>query len=194
MPDTEKQLGRIAGEMFHGAATSISSWAGEIIQASSWLWKTAGCLLFVGFALCAVYSGINSVDDSLDTTGWISHSHDTPVWIAGDWMVGEYRDCGMLTTTPPAGIVLSQTARTELPRLFCGKNWDGQGVIEFQLAMPEYSAATDAVWGRSDWSTFDSYFHVLPVHYNGRIDRPDTVFDSWRCQRDSGSLTCNALN
>jgi hypothetical protein len=82
-------------------------------------------------------------------------------------MVGEYRDCGMLTKTPPAGIVFSEEARAELPRLFCGKNWDGEGIVEFQLAMPHYSSATDSVWGRTDWSAFDSYFHTLPVRYYG---------------------------
>ena len=37
---------------------------------------------------------------SLDESGWIVHNHDTPVWVQGDWLVGEYRDCKMLTTTP----------------------------------------------------------------------------------------------
>jgi len=169
-------------------ATAV--WAGEVANACKGIAKVAGWLLFAG-----IVAGIAVTShESLDNSGWILHNHDTPVWIAGDWLVGEYRDCGMLTTTPPTGIVLSQTARAELPRLFCGKNWEGVGVNEFQLAMPDYSAATDAIWGRSDWSSFDSYFHVLPVRYNGRIDRPDSVFDSWRCQRNSESLTCKALD
>jgi hypothetical protein len=54
---------------------------------------------------------------SLDEAGWITHNHDTPVWIAGDWIIGEYRTCQLLTTTPIAGRVRSQEARTELPRL-----------------------------------------------------------------------------
>ena len=131
---------------------------------------------------------------SVERSGYIPHSHDTPVWIQGDWLVGEYRDCGMLTTTPPAGVVLSQTARAELPRLFCGKNWEGEGVAEFEIAMPDPDSATNALRGRSDWSAFEIYFHVLPVQYFGRIERPDSWFISWRCQRKSDSLTCKALN
>jgi hypothetical protein len=128
----------------------------------------------------------------LDSIGWIPHDHDTPVWIAGDWIVGEYRDCGMLTTTPPDGIVRSEAVG--LPRMFCGKDWEGQGIAEFEIAMPNTDDVTHVIWGRGDWSTLNSFFHVLPVQYYGRIDRPDYVFISWRCQRKSDSLTCKALN
>jgi len=47
----------------------------------------------------------------LDRNGWIPHSHDTPVWIQGDWSVGEYRNCQMLVSAS---------------RLFCG-NWQNAG-------------------------------------------------------------------
>jgi hypothetical protein len=100
----------------------------------------------------------------------------------------------MLTTTPPAGVVLSQTARAELPRLFCGKNWEREVVAEFEVAMPDPNGATDALRGKGDWTAFDSYFHVLPVLYFGRIERPDSWFVSWCCQRNRDSLTCKALN
>ena len=100
----------------------------------------------------------------------------------------------MRRTTPSAGIVQSQEARAELPRLFCGKNWAAEGVAEFETAMPDPDAAVNAILGKGDWGALDSYFHVLPVHYNGRIDRPDSVFISWRCQRNTASLTCWALN
>ena len=145
-----------------------------------------GFLILLGLAGYAIFSAYEG--------GWISHNHDTPVWIAGDWIVGEYRDCGMLTTTPPAGITLSEARQAELPRMFCGKNWEGQGVAEFETAMPNPDDATNTILGRGDWSTFNSFFHVLPVQYYGRTDRPDSVFISWRCQRQSGSLTCKALN
>jgi hypothetical protein len=152
----------------------------------------AKVLAYVGLLVVAalVYASYEALDDH----GWIPHDHDTPVWIQGDWLVGEYRDCGMLTTTPPAGVVLSQTARAELPRLFCGKNWEGEGVDEFENAMPDQTGATDALRGRGDWSPFNSYFHVLPVRFFGRVERPDSWFVSWRCQRKSDSLTCKALN
>ena len=146
-------------------------------------WGFIILLCLAGYAIFSAYEG-----------GWIPRNHDTPVWIAGDWIVGEYRDCGMLTTTPMDGITLSVAALAELPRMFCGKDWEDQGVAEFEIAMPNPDGATNAITGRSDWSTFSSFFHVLPVQYFGRIDRPDSVFISWRCQRKSDSLTCKALN
>ena len=128
----------------------------------------------------------------LDKHGWIAHRHDTPVWISGDWMVGEYRDCGMLTTTPPPGVALSPKVQAELPRLFCGK--DGGGWLEFLNGSQNYTAASNAFFNGGDWSEFGDEFHVLPVLYYGRINRPDKVVVEWRCQRLSGSLECKALN
>ncbi len=153
-----------------------------------------GCLVLLCIVGIFAREAIHGGYEWLDTRGWIEHSHDTPVWISGDWIVGEYRDCGMLTTTPPIGVVLSPMVRAELPRLFCGKKWESVGIEEFQLAMPSYTDATNAIWNGDDWSEFDGNFHVLPVRYFGRIDRPDAVFVSWRCQRQSESLTCKALN
>src|ERR1035437_5466914 len=89
---------------------------------------------------------------TFDNAGWIPHSHDTPVWVAGDWIVGEYRDCGMRTTTTPVGVTMLQTERAELPRLFCGKNWKGLGEDEFEIAMPDPASATNTLWGRGAWS------------------------------------------
>lgn len=37
-------------------------------------------------------------------------------------------------------------------------------------------------------------FHVLPVHYFGRLQRTDKWLDDWRCQRNAQSLTCRALD
>jgi len=149
-----------------------------------------GCLILLCFVGYGIYGGY----EWLDGDGWIPHNHDTPVWIHGDWMVGEYRDCGMRTTTPFAGIVQSQEARAELPRLFCGKNWAAEGVAEFETAMPDPDAAVNAILGKGDWGALDNSFHILPVIYHGQIDRPDAVFVSWRCQRLSESLVCKALN
>jgi hypothetical protein len=144
--------------------------------------------------LILVWFLAHAADTWLDSIGWATHDHDTPVWIHGDWMVGEYRDCGMRTTTPFAGIVQSQEARAELPRLFCGKNWAAEGVAEFETAMPDPDAAVNAILGKGDWGALDNSFHILPVIYHGQIDRPDAVFVSWRCQRLSESLVCKALN
>lgn len=184
---------RAIAEMLHAAATSIFSWAGEIIQASSWLWKTAGWLLFVGLVLWAVDSGFDLLDESLDTTGWILHSHDTPVWIAGDWMVGEYRNCQMQTTTPTmVDVHYTMEELHDLPRLFCGNTSDGDGFREFALAA--YNGNLFAAAAPSENTTNADLFHVLPVRYFGRLERPDRWMDRWRCQRENGSLTCWALN
>jgi len=48
--------------------------------------------------------------ESLDESGWITHDHDTPTWIQGDWLQGEYRTCDM-----PVRVV----------RLFCGRTTAG---------------------------------------------------------------------
>lgn len=184
MAAANKALGRT--DVKHGQPDQKPESNAEYTTTSFGLgWFILLCIL--GYA---TYGGY----EWLDGGGWIPHDHDTPVWIQGDWLVGEYRDCGMRTTTPFVGIVLSQEARAELPRLFCGKNWAAEGVAEFETAMPDPDAAVNAILGKGDWGALDSYFHVLPVHYNGRIDRPDSVFISWRCQRNTASLTCWALN
>ena len=169
-----------------GAGWGWSDYGSDSIRtATGW-----GCLIF----LCLVGYGIYGGYEWLDGNGWIPHDHDTPVWIHGDWIVGEYRHCGMRTTTPFAGIVQLQEARADLPRLFCGKNWADEGVSEFETAMPDPDAAVNAVLGKGDWGALDKSFHILPVLYHGRIGRPDAVFVSWRCQRLSESLECKALD
>lgn len=176
----------------NGLPLKIASSAAPKETTAGW-----GCIIFVcrmlGVLILVLFLA-HAANTWLDSIGWISHDHDTPVWIPGDWMVGEYRDCGMRTTTPFAGIVQSQEARAELPRLFCGKNWAGEGVSEFEIAMPGPDAAVNAILGKVDWGTFDNSFHILPVLYHGRVDRPDAVFVSWRCRRLSESLECQALN
>jgi len=159
-----------------------------------WWWDFIISVCRMLGVLILVWFLAHAADTWLDSIGWATHDHDTPVWIHGDWMVGEYRDCGMRTTTPFAGIVQSQEARAELPRLFCGKNWAAEGVAEFETAMPDPDAAVNAILGKGDWGALDNSFHILPVIYHGQIDRPDAVFVSWRCQRLSESLVCKALN
>lgn len=146
--------------------------------------------------LCVFWVGA-LIYKSLNHELRIPQPYDTPVWIAGDWIVGEYRTCQLRTTTLIAGSVPSPEARAELPRLFCGRNDLVNGpdsLVQFQDAIPDATGATNALSGRGDWRAFDSYFHVLPVRYNGRIERSDMLYDSWRCQRNSASLTCWALN
>jgi hypothetical protein len=46
-----------------------------------------GIVFFLCLAMGAAYE--------LDEAGWIPHHHDTPVFVTGDWMVGELRTCKM---------------------------------------------------------------------------------------------------
>ena len=67
---------------------------------------------------------------------------------------------------------------------------DDDAVAAFSAAMHRDS--------QTDWTTLEKYFHVLPVRYLGRLARPEPDTGrgiiSWRCQRNSDSLTCKALN
>ena len=124
----------------------------------------------------------------LDESGWISHSHNTPTWIQGDWIVGEYRDCGMRTQMQPA----PSDDLGKLPRMFCSQ--DAIGYVDFQLETTTIRHNSGIAVGSVTDDAFDSYFHVLPVHYYGRIDRQNKWVIDWRCQRKSESLTCKALD
>jgi hypothetical protein len=134
----------------------------------------------------------------LDSIGWVTHDHDTPVWIHGNWMVGEYRDCDMLA----ARVGLKPEVRAELPRLFCGDQGpsgsEPEFLDEFHHDDPHSLSAINALLNAGDWREFDNVFHVLPVSYHGRIDRQAVSMDSppieWRCQRLSASLECKAVN
>jgi len=50
--------------------------------------KALTLVTFFGF----VFFGASLV---MDEGGWWLHSHDTPTYINGNWMVGEYRECTM---------------------------------------------------------------------------------------------------
>lgn len=119
-------------------------------------------------------------------------SHDTPVWIHGDWIIGEYRICQMQTTTPPPGITLTPEVQAELPRLFCDEGQGGSIAFLYELREDPQAmtAAVNAISHGGDWNEFDGKFHVLPVSYHGPIDKSGKVLVFWRCQRKSDSLEC----
>ena len=106
-------------------------------------------------------------------------------------MEGEYRLCDMPVKTT---------------RLFCGKDTvKGQSIAGFvdSVSDADSAKALEAGWTRNaqtNWAPLEKYFHVLPVRFNGRLERPERDRDrdreilSWRCQRKSDSLTCNALD
>lgn len=142
-------------------------------------------------------TGYLALYQALDRAGWISHDHDTPVWIEGNWMSGEYRTCEMLTRTNPA-----DSEASELPRLFCSSVDHSPTHLDLESAVQDFfenlpdadfAHAMQALTVHQKWSSLSSYFHVLPVRYNGRISR-EYLFVSWHCQRESSSLTCWALN
>jgi hypothetical protein len=134
-------------------------------------------LYSAGAALVGAYQVLNH-------GGWIAHSRDTPVWIQGDWLVGEFRECNMLTTTPFVdGEHYSPEELAHLPRLFCNSGVDGYW---------KYASAFEGT--DASWQAVSKDFHTLPVKYFGRLERPGKWLVSWRCQRKDDSLTCKALN
>jgi len=189
------------------AIRAIAVWAGEVANACKGISKTLGWWL-----LAIVIAGI-----ALRLyTSYEFHQpvgHDTPVWIQGDWLVGEYRVCQMRTKMQPT----DPDSQAKLPRLFCAQ--DDIGFVDFQLETG--TSRHDALLSTGDVTAniFDSYFHVLPVRYYGSVntsevkgfvynpdgpdrfkdfiydyDRTDKYVISWRCQRNSESLTCKALD
>lgn len=184
-------------------ATAV--WANEVAQVGKGILKIvlwvflAGAAVAIAIMLYESYESHQPVD------------HDTPVWIQGDWLVGEYRVCQMRTkTVPPQQKELDSL--NKLPRLFCGV--DSNGLFDFQRQTSPVSPQSDikAPPNGSMYlftvtaDAFDSYFHILPVEYFGSIqpspdkdfiydyDRTDKWVISWRCQRNSNSLTCKAVD
>lgn len=205
MPESgTEQAGKRAGAVLREAAKkapflrrtlrATAVWAEEVAQASKGVLKTIGWSLFAVFA-CVI--AINSYSD-LDSSGWIPHDHDTPVWIQGDWLAGEYRDCQMRTKTV-AGGDKALDYLNRLPRLFCGK--DANGLFDFQRTNGAVPPPPDQVPPEGAMYLYtvtgdelEQDFHVMPVRYDGRIDRIDKWVISWRCQRLSASLECKALD
>lgn len=132
----------------------------------------------------------NAAKGSLDDSGWIEHSHDTPIWIGGDWMVGEYRVCQMpvmwnLTLPHSIHLICGQDFKPDLEQ-----PWPP----DFQNSISSHDLY-ELIDGH--WDAVDHVFHVLPVKYWGRIDRKrteDQVTFAWRCQREANELECKAIN
>jgi hypothetical protein len=150
----------------------------EANKALQFLAKAAGYLALISLALTLILGY-----QALDRAGYILHHHDTPVWIEGEWMTGEFRDCQMLTTTPVVeGQSYSTTELEHLPKLFCSSTGDSFFV---------YGAAHQGT--DTSWEGIGKDFHVLPVRYFGRLERPERWLIRWRCQRATESLSCKAL-
>jgi hypothetical protein len=122
----------------------------------------------------------------LDSYGWIEHSHDTPIWIGGEWLTGEYRICKMPLMP---GHSLPSSAH-----LLCGKNFEQEAdswPTDFIASIPDHDFYE--LMG-ANWEAVEQHFHVLPVRYWGRIDRTGQLMFSWRCQRQASGLVCDAIN
>jgi hypothetical protein len=127
-----------------------------------------------------------SVERAIDNSGWIEHSHDTPIWIGGEWLTGEYRICKMPLMP---GHSLPSSAH-----LICGQNYVQDAdlwPVDFIGSIPDHDFYE--LMG-SNWAALEQHFHVLPVRYWGRINRTGQLMYSWRCQKEASGLDCKALN
>ena len=134
---------------------------------------------------------------ALDRLGWISHDRDTPVWIGGDWMIGEYRKCQMRLEATPGTIEIEQ--REEQPTLYCGEH--ANGVAEYEAARAretprgEDIEVSGKMKATPDAKAGDEHgFHVMPVQFFSRTENLEKAPLAWRCRRNSDSLTCKAAD
>lgn len=128
-----------------------------------------------------------AIRGAVDDSGLIQHSYDTPVWIGGDWLTGEYRVCQM-PLLPTKSLPTSA-------HLLCGqtgKDVVDEWPVEFMedISNHDFYGLMGATWSPS----LEQHFHVLPVRYWGRIDRTGQLMFSWRCQRRASALECKAIN
>jgi hypothetical protein len=63
----------------------------------------AGTLVRRGLGMLFLLSLIVVAAYELDEVGWIPHHHDTPVFISGAWMIGEFLTCEMQAVTLDRG-------------------------------------------------------------------------------------------
>jgi len=166
--------------VFSRISHAIGLWFAEILLAATPLLKIGGAVVGLGFCVSVAFS----LYSELDKAGWISRDHDTPTWIEGDWMVGEYRDCDLLTTTPVVvGSNYSKDELLHLPRLYCGRTEGG-----FFKYAGEFQGTNVS------WKAVGKSFHTFSVKYWGRLERPTRWKDAWRCKRLGESIECKALN
>jgi hypothetical protein len=149
--------------------------------------RAVGVFVIAWVVIALAINACAWVEGTIDDFGWIRHSHDTPVWIGGDWLTGEYRACKM-PLMPNHSLPASA-------HLICGQDFkedlDDPWPQDFVGSIPNHDLYE--LMG-SKWDAAEHYFHVLPVMYWGRIDRNSQMTFSWRCQKETSGLTCYALN
>lgn len=178
-------------------------WVAEVFPKFARVIGVAVIFVFGLYLVAAAFYGWRDYQNGRDNKGEIEHHHDTPVWIQGNWIVGEYRDCQMRTkTVPPNRKDLDSVDK--LPRLFCAG--DKNGLFDFQTTVvtppPDIKAPPEGTMYLIGVTAadLDHDFHVMPVRFDGRIDRTDKWVISWRCQRlsmgflESAAIECKALD
>ena len=173
---------RFSAENTARSFADFKSWARECTCAA---WRAIKVLLKWAIGLTVAWSLAFAGYQFADRKDRIMHKHDLPVWVQGDWMIGEYRNCDM-----PLGVT----------RLFCGRSpANGSGLAAFPESVSDGDlwAAVGAAYSRqaqTDWSALDRYFRILPVRFHGRLQRPEgdrpRGILSWRCQLNTERLTC----
>jgi hypothetical protein len=112
---------------------------------------------------------IAEVYRSLNESGWIPYRRDTVVWMSGDWMAGEYRDCNAEPNTQGSVYMLS-----------CVRDTDPS--VTYHMFPVTY-------WGKKVRP--DIYAKYKKVVMTGH---PERWKWDWNCQRKQESFTCKALN
>ena len=188
-------------------ATQPRSLISELVQAGKGILKAVAWVFLIVIACGLALAGYESYESSQPV------DHDTPVWIQGDWLAGEFRVCQMRTKAVPEQRK-DLDSLTKLPRLFCGNDANGLFDFQRQIALPSDTPAPapgEMYFVGVTTEDLDGDFHVLPVSYFGSIktargnrtgdqdfiydyDRTDKWVISWRCQRNTQSLTCKALD
>ena len=124
-----------------------------------------GCLFLLGLVGWGGYAAYNAIQDS----GWASHTQAVDVYMKGDWLVGENRECQGLQNIPMKG---EQTT----------------GIIALYCPLDFYSDTPHNISIKFFGKTVRPELSIAPYTTN-----PQPHFQ-WRCSRSSEGFTCRALN
>ena len=75
-----------------------------------------------------------------DNYGWIEHDQDTPVWIKGEWLAGEYRVCQVP--------LVPEQSLPDSAHLLCGQS---EVLMEEDLWPPDFIRGFE--FARLNWPT-----------------------------------------
>lgn len=129
----------------------------DFLDGIAYLLKVIGVLVVIGFTISIAVA----IYQSLDSAGYIEHSSTMSVYINGNWMVGEFRNCTMDQYD----------------------SWNHKWISADERNINCTTAG---------YQTQSS--HDFPIHFNGKIDRTDKTYIDWKCQRNSASISCDAVD